>query len=364
MDDQDVESSPLSRRSMLKGVGVAAAAGTGLVLAATPAGATPDANPPLLGESTNSKQAGVTGENTATSGAVGVFGVASAKGSGANTGVSGWTSGSGGAGVSGSNKATTGNAVGVYGNTASPNGFGVYGINPAKTGTGTGVAGYSTSPDGTGVRGGTTATTGDKAYGVWGTTDSTEGIGVLGEALTTTASATAKGVWGKANSPDSVAVAASNSSTTGNAYGLVAEVPASNTAGFGIVCSGNFAASGAKSAAVPFPDGTRHLMYCVESPESWFEDFGRSDMIAGEARVEIERDFATTVLTDEDYFVFLTPEGECAGLYVSARDEHGFTVRELQGGRSDLRFSYRIVAKRKDVKAPRLAEVAWPSLGT
>jgi hypothetical protein len=60
--------------------------------------------------------------------------------------------------------------------------------------------------------------------------------------------------------------------------------------------------------------------------------------------------------------VFLTPEGDCRGLYVSERDERGFIVRELQGGHSDLGFSYRIVAKRKDVKAPRLAEVELPRL--
>jgi len=31
---------------------------------------------------------------------------------------------------------------------------------------------------------------------------------------------------------------------------------------------------GPKSAAVPHPDGTLRRLYCVESPESWFEDFG------------------------------------------------------------------------------------------
>jgi hypothetical protein len=47
---------------------------------------------------------------------------------------------------------------------------------------------------------------------------------------------------------------------------------------------------------------------------------------------------------------------------VSERDERGFTMRELQGGRSDIGFSDRIVAKRKDVEAPRLAEVELPRL--
>jgi hypothetical protein len=42
-----------------------------------------------------------------------------------------------------------------------------------------------------------------------------------------------------------------------------------------VVVSGNFTVvGGAKSAAVPHPDGSHRRLYCLESPESWFEDFG------------------------------------------------------------------------------------------
>jgi hypothetical protein len=37
---------------------------------------------------------------------------------------------------------------------------------------------------------------------------------------------------------------------------------------------GNLAATGLKTAVVPLADGTRRRLYCVESPESWFEDVG------------------------------------------------------------------------------------------
>jgi hypothetical protein len=40
-----------------------------------------------------------------------------------------------------------------------------------------------------------------------------------------------------------------------------------------VFVSGDFTvAGGAKSAAVPHPDGTHRRLYCLESPESWFED--------------------------------------------------------------------------------------------
>jgi hypothetical protein len=122
------------------------------------------------------------------------------------------------------------------------------------------------------------------------------------------------------------------------------------------VCAG-----GVKSAAVPHPDGSHRLLYTLECPDSWFEDFGRAQMIDGKARVELDLDYAAMVRT-EDYHVFMTPEGDSKGLYVSNKSPETFEVLEQQGGTSNLAFSYRIVAKRKDIEARRLAEVALPSL--
>ena len=45
---------------------------------------------------------------------------------------------------------------------------------------------------------------------------------------------------------------------------------------------GNIGATGTKSAVVPAGDGNGHLtLYCVESPECWFEDFGSARLSAG-----------------------------------------------------------------------------------
>jgi hypothetical protein len=103
-----------------------------------------------------------------------------------------------------------------------------------------------------------------------------------------------------------------------------------------------------KGAVVPFPDGTKRLLVCMESPEPWFEDFGSARLKHGRATVKLDADFAK-VITLNDYRVFLTPEGDCQGLYVRRRGQ-SFEVRELQGGTSSIAFSYRIVGKRKDVK--------------
>jgi hypothetical protein len=121
-----------------------------------------------------------------------------------------------------------------------------------------------------------------------------------------------------------------------------------------VVVRGPFVVFGApKSAAVPHPDGSHRLLYCVESPESWFEDFGEAKLVKGKTTVTLDADFAAVAKMDS-YHVFVSPYGESNGLCVTRRNRKGFEVREQGGGRSNVTFSYRIVARRKDVAAERL----------
>jgi hypothetical protein len=117
-----------------------------------------------------------------------------------------------------------------------------------------------------------------------------------------------------------------------------------------------------KSVAVPFPDGTLRALYCMESPELWFEDFGAGKLKSGRAVVKIDPNFAK-VIKPTDYRVFITPEGDCRGLYVRRKAAATFELRELGGGKSSVAFSYRIVGARKDVRGhKRFAKVDIPRL--
>jgi hypothetical protein len=134
-----------------------------------------------------------------------------------------------------------------------------------------------------------------------------------------------------------------------NSIGIVGQT--NNPASFAGFFTGNVMITGTKSAAVPFPDGTQRVLYCMESPELWFEDFGTAKLQGGRAVVKLDADFAK-VIKRGDYRMFLTPEGDCRGLYVR-RKANSFEVRELMGGKSSITFSYRIVGRRKDIKTPR-----------
>jgi hypothetical protein len=163
--------------------------------------------------------------------------------------------------------------------------------------------------------------TSDTIHGVIGTSNAN--VGVFGY------SSNSVGIFGQTNNPASLAGA-----FKGNVY-----------------INGILAAD-VKSAVVPFPDGSRRVLHCMESPEHWFEDFGGAKLTRGRAVIKLDANFAK-VIKRGDYRVFLTPEENCHGLYVRRKSANRFEVRELMGGKSSIAFSYRIVGRRKDIKQHR-----------
>jgi hypothetical protein len=231
----------------------------------------------------------------------------------------------------------SGGGAGVFGNSQT-NGEGVFGVSS----TGVGVHGVGDSESGIGVYGeGKT-----DAFGVYARSKNNYAVSALSDIAGAYAEGKIVGVHAKATEPVSIALlaeASSNAALAGHFRGRV-------------YVNGDLDVSGAKGAAVPFPDGTRRRLYSLESPESWFEDFGEAELIKGKAEVKLRRDF--TAIVRGEYHVFLTPYGDSNGLYVQARRRGAFVVREQAGGTSRLKFSYRVVVHRKDIAAPRLPKIA------
>lgn len=118
--------------------------------------------------------------------------------------------------------------------------------------------------------------------------------------------------------------------------------------------SGNLFCTGTLGAAVKGSAKQRYGTYSVQSPENWIEDFGSSALNVGVVTVNLESRFAQTISSKADYKVFLTPAGECEGLYVANRTATSFEVRELHQGTSNVQFDYRIVAHRKGLESTRM----------
>jgi hypothetical protein len=111
-------------------------------------------------------------------------------------------------------------------------------------------------------------------------------------------------------------------------------------------------------------DGSSIGTYTSEQSLPSIEDFGKARLVSGQAYVYIDAAFASTIDPRADYLVFLTPEGDSRGLYVTDKSMRGFVVRENQGGRSTLAFDYRIVAKPADSTERRLPLIKASLLGS
>jgi hypothetical protein len=97
--------------------------------------------------------------------------------------------------------------------------------------------------------------------------------------------------------------------------------------------------------------------YGVQAAENWIEDAGSGQLTSGHTHISLDGVFGKTVNTALEYHVFLTPEGDCKGLYVAAKSDSGFDVRELSSGKSNIAFSYRIMAKRKGYESVRMEDI-------
>jgi hypothetical protein len=288
----------------------------------------------MFGEARQPNQSGVVGKHLG--GGYGVFGhstdFAGVYGEGLVYGVYGWNNNEHGSGTYGQNDGKGPGTVGY-----SKDGQGVFG----ESLTGDGVYGYAQSDNHSGTAGWNDGNN-YPSYGVYG--NSENGVGVHG----------------------SSAIRTGVEAVSEHGSALVAQVGKRGiSAGYffgDVYIDGNLRVFGAKNAAVPQPDGSHRLLYCMESPESWFEDFGTARLVKGRAEVRLAADFALTIRTSE-YHVFLTPYGDSKGLYVARSTPAGFTVREQGGGRSSIKFSFRVVARRKDVTVKRSQRVSLPTVG-
>ena len=329
------------------------------------AGVWGDTSAPL---NSKSKFVGVGVVGTTDAGYAGLFvndsaGVpALAVGNGAGTGAE-INAGTAGDGLDAS--ATSGSGVyglteagnGVFGETQS-GGNGVFGVTDNPTNFEAGVAGFAVSQSNTGqlvnlysgVWGDTgtdsdTLPSGDYAVGLLGTTDNS----TAGEFLN--------------KSSDYATLFVHNYGTGGigtagtGKPGLFNTLMASSANGTCGIDDGSMSCTGALKSLTSTGGSRTVETYAMQSPENWMEDFGSGELVNGHAIISVDPAFAGTVSGDASYHVFITPNGDSKGLYVTAKTASGFEVRESGGGTSSLSFDYRIVAKRAGYEGQRMVDV-------
>jgi hypothetical protein len=122
----------------------------------------------------------------------------------------------------------------------------------------------------------------------------------------------------------------SNAGTGGTGLVLLAQ---GNSGDCTMDTAGDARCTGTVASVVPADNGTRKVsLYAMQAADNWFEDAGSGQLSDGSATIALDPTFAQTVNTSAGYHVFLTPNGDCKGLYVSQKSATSFEVHELGGG--------------------------------
>jgi hypothetical protein len=312
---------------------------------------------------------------------IGVGGAANSL-TGFAVGVYGTSDSTSGVGVVGSATAETGErAFGVKGVTFSTEAVGVFGLANTDAGANIGVQGSAESPDAGAVAGYSTGTTGS-SFGVVSNTLSTEGVSLYAVAVAASNTQTSIrpiGILGSTNQTAGVGIAGTTddgwavgganysawraTARFQNQYDDNPSAPAFRAEGtfYNGYCyidvSGNLTCSGNITGNQTLDGGQRTVsLYAVQAAENWNEDAGSARLANGSAVVQLESTFAQTINGAAEYHVFLTPEGDCKGLYVTNKTPNSFEVRELGGGKASIGFDYRIMAHRRGRENVRLAD--------
>jgi hypothetical protein len=297
-----------------------------------------------------------------------------------------WNADGANAPVSGSDKfaiiATSGMSRAISGYATS--GRGVYGR--ATAAAGRGVFGENTDPDGTAGRFVNSAAAGNgNGRGVVGLTSQARGFGVVGFNENTQDGTNPTGVWGGGGTPIGLYPlfgGGTGGSFTGRGIGVAGykigvledgrgggyfagDAPdngsgtyipthyvhvAWRTGGTNYKIIG----TGEVSTIVDGLNGRqdRRIMFAPEMPEIHFMDVGQGQLQGGRAYIQLDPIFAKNIVVNEQHplRVFIQLEDECNGVRVTNKSQHGFEVIELNGGTSNARFTYFVIANRADEK--------------
>ena len=326
----------------------------------------------VLGMADNSTYAGVQGQNQNLDGD-GVFGInAASSGTGNGTGVFGKCSQSGGAaaGVYGLNDNSAGSAIigynsanagagngkGVVGytNQSGTSAAGVFAINANNNGTA--LIAQNSASSGTGSGDAVVAITSQKnGFAINSINKHSQGTGVVGGGNNVSYLSYLTDGSGGAFTGTIIGVYGRNTNNVNNSAGGYFEHANNSTYAY-VAARDNggtarkIVGTGTVSTIVSDTKGNKVIMSCPEAPEILFMDYGHAQLKDGRAYVKIDPILSKNIIVDENHplKVFVQLEGECNGVYVTNKTKEGFEVIELQNGKSNVPFTWSIVAQRAD----------------
>lgn len=330
----------------------------------------------VWGETNNNTSIGVIGNNssttantlargvqgqTANSSGTGVVGINSSTTPDINaTGVFAYTTNRSGSALFAylNNTATDENATAVYAITNNPAGDAGYFVNNATAGTnnGNGLVGITRQNQG---------------FGVFAINNNTTGTGLIAAGNNITPTYLTNGT-GASIGGSTIGLLAYKDGALANNAGA-AYFLASSTSGAGVYVAYRSGGTNYKIINVGGFGGTastdvwgltndtndRKILFAPEAPEIVFHDFGVGQLVNGKAYINLDPIFSRNIVVNDQHplRVFIQLEGNCNGVYVTNKSKDGFEVVELNGGTSNTKFSWFVIANRADYINPVTGEL-------
>lgn len=266
-----------------------------------------------------------------------------------------------------------GGAVGIWGEANSATGFGMLAINIQASGTG--LIGIGNNSAGTYLVAGAGVAANGNPTGLFAIAHTVaSGTGVVASGNNAASTTLLTGSGGAFRGVTTGVFAYSTTGGVGEAvytqqFNNVVRVNYWNGATqFKIAGTGTMPVA----CAVKDDAGVDRTMYCSESPEFYFEDYGQGQLVNGTAHIEIDSLLAKHIIIDEKHplRVYIQIEGDenCKGVVVKNKTGTGFDVVEMQGGTSNATFQWHIVCNVNDVdlgdgRISHLADVRFQPMG-
>ncbi|WP_417940854.1 OmpA family protein [Flavobacterium sp. RS13.1] len=119
--------------------------------------------------------------------------------------------------------------------------------------------------------------------------------------------------------------------------------------------SGNVYTLGKNVELVETSNNVKTPVYSVTSTESTIYAKGSAELVNGSAYIAFKDSYKA--LLGENPEVTVTPKGNCNGVYISAIDKNGFTIKEMNNGTSTVAVSWISVGNRVDNRLDKATQM-------
>ncbi len=104
-------------------------------------------------------------------------------------------------------------------------------------------------------------------------------------------------------------------------------------------------------------DGSRAVSYANTSMSQDIQDKGVGKLANGTSYIAFNREYSQIIDDSKPVIVTVTPYGETNGVHIVSVDKNGFTIKENQGGTSNVSFNWIAIAEKRTKSRPVSSEL-------